>query len=261
MKKLLALLFLIVIIAGSVSAIKVATYNVQSGVGIVEADFLDKLKLYRYFFPQGDEYLGRTSEFVNQEDIDIISITELDQGSFKTFWRDQSKILGSRLEIKNSVFFNAYSILGVVNQGSAIYSKYPIVSSGTYRFSDGFRKRHLGIAEVEIDLRTINLMSVHLSLDEERRTDQVLEILEISDNLENPIIIAGDFNFADESEFEIFENSKLKPVLIENTWPSWNPKEPNDAILISKDFEVLDVEIKNPRASDHLALIAELDFN
>jgi endonuclease/exonuclease/phosphatase family metal-dependent hydrolase len=93
------------------------------------------------------------------------------------------------------------------------------------------------------------------------RKIQFQQIAEIIKSRQGPIILAGDFNEAGESPFEmLLRETSLKHSCSAKTFPSWRPQHAFDRILLSKEFTPTDQFVpEGPKLSDHLPLVVKTE--
>lgn len=156
------------------------------------------------------------------------------------------------------------------NQANAIVSKYDLINTEYINLNNG-TKRIIIKTDIIVEDKKITILLVHLVLGIRTRTKQIKQLIEVVNNLDNPIILMGDFNtFKGSKEIEellrktdlkyqngILENNKNK----ENkyTQPAYKPSKILDYILISDKINVLNYKILDAELSDHLPVYVECE--
>ena len=241
--------------------IKISTINVQSGVGITKGYWQYLTSSWKYFLPHSQKYVMEIADFINLENIDIITLTEIDGGSFRTKNIDYVKLLSDNTSLNEHVFYSAYQLKGVLNQGNAILTKYPIIESKKYRLPGKGEPRYLGVALSKVNDRDVSILVAHLSLSKQIRAKQIHDISEVVNNITTPLILSGDFNVSDESELAIFNDIGLKRITDYMAYPSWKPKSCKDFIFVTDHFIIKSYYIPKMKISDHLSVVIETAFN
>ncbi len=238
--------------------INISTLNVQSGVGVTEGYWQYLTSSWKYLLPHSQNNIIKATDFVTTNNIDILVLTEIDAGSLRSRKVSQIDLLSGRTALKNSIFFEAYRVGKLVNQGNAIMTRYAILESQKYRLHSRGEPRYLGMALLRFGNRDITIFAAHLSLNKKMRHKQFQEISDIVYDAKTPVILCGDFNTEDESELSILMKTGLKKSSLCKTYPAWKPRACRDHIYTSCQFRVQSAYAPTITVSDHLPLVAEL---
>ncbi|MBD3230556.1 MAG: hypothetical protein GF329_20420 [Candidatus Lokiarchaeota archaeon] len=150
------------------------TYNIHFGMGMD-----DKLNLERL---AQNMLLG---------DPDIIGLQEVENGRFTSQGVDMALWLATRLEM----YYRYYPAVNDAAFGVALLSRYPIIETNTYDLMSIQLERVLLHCKLQINSSfNLDVFTTHLGLNNENQTQQVQEILEITDLVSGPKILMGDFN-------------------------------------------------------------------
>lgn len=157
--------------------------------------------------------------------------------------------------------------------GPAILSKHKIIQSEVIELTSE-DKRKIVKADIEIDGTVLHVYSVHLKHNHQQplllQTLQAESLAKLASG-ENTIVM-GDFNALPETEvIEImsrgFQNTENGPQT-----PTWSVYENGcicagegvvhklDYIFTSKDFSTISYEVVNSKASDHLPILAVVEY-
>ncbi|MHC4943019.1 MAG: endonuclease/exonuclease/phosphatase family protein [Planctomycetota bacterium] len=239
--------------------LRVLTYNIHHGEGMDGAFVYDRLA----------EAIGRANP-------DLVALQEVDRRTRRAAGVDQAAALGEMLGMIHA-FGEAMPFSGGL-YGEAVLSRYPF--AGIYNTalscSPGQEPRAALLVQVRPwgDEGPILLfVGTHLChQSEETRLRQVKEILIALSEWGGPAVLAGDFNFAPDSE---------PYVLLSETWDDaariFGREEPTfgahfapeerdariDYVWVRKGWglKVKDVEVmEEPLASDHLPLLVVLEY-
>jgi len=255
---ILLTLIVLFLMVSSVSALKIATLNMQSGVGTTKGYWQYPTTFWKYFFPHSIENIAKTSELINSEDVDIIAFTEIDGSCFRSKNINQAELISNLTNLKESIFFPTYKIGSILNQGNAINTKFPILSTKSYELPGFGEPRFLGEAVLNVNGTNVSVFVTHLSIGKKSREKQLEYIAEIINNTQGSIILTGDFNILDASELNIIGKTKLEKISNCKTYPSWNPKISTDLLLLSKEFNITGFySADSVKVSDHLPCIVE----
>jgi len=235
--------------------ITIAHSNLQCGVHATKGWWHYALISWRYFFPHSLRAAHRTKHFINENAIDVISFSEIEGISFRSGGIDHMQYLSKRTGLKYVHFFATHRVRGIINQGNAIMSKYPIKRVQEHRLPGAGQSRFLGCCEIDVNGTAIAYFVTHLSLGKKDRTLQIKKVSEIIAHTKNEhIILAGDFNTPDLDEL-IPITQQLNRINFAPNYPSWNPIRSLDHIFISKQMTAENSEVKTTaRFSDHLPL-------
>ncbi|HLC39731.1 MAG TPA: endonuclease/exonuclease/phosphatase family protein [archaeon] len=224
------------------------------------------------------------AKFVRENKIDILGIQEVG------IYHDQKPSENIAEEIAEELKFDYvfYEALKQVPEkpwamGNAILSKFPIVESEYNQLTpvkyDGKvenQPRILIKSKIQIGDKMLNFLTTHLQFTVKFTTTsirlaQVEKILSVIKKLSGPIILAGDFNVAPESE----EIRKIEEVLarVDGKEPTWtihpfeafgwkvnSLKYRIDHIFLSKDLNYENFSIIPNKISDHLPIMATIEI-
>jgi endonuclease/exonuclease/phosphatase family metal-dependent hydrolase len=239
--------------------VKIANFNLQSGVGTTKGYLEYLINSWKYILPHSSDYISKAGDLLSKEGIDIVSLNEVDGGSYKTMQISQPQLVLDKMGLKNSAFFPTTRSLGQINMGNAIIAKYDIIKKQNYRLPGRGEPRYLGETILNIDGREVTSLVTHLSLNKKTRENQILYIIQFVKTRKTPVILSGDFNTADETELERLTSvCGLEKVATTPTFPSWSPKRSFDKIYLSKEFKVEKSYVFDElKLSDHLPVIVE----
>lgn len=198
------------------------------------------------------------SKLIKRENPDIIALNEVFGENDNTFFKDQVKFL-SKLVNMNYFFGKAITIdRGIY--GNAILSKYDINNPCVYEIPDPLIKDEQVYYEsriiIKCNINNLNVLVTHLGLANQERINGVNKLLEIIKDIKNPFVIMGDFNMKSNDLLL----SKLLDYTIDPfkesdfTFPSYDPMERIDYILLSKNLKYKNNKVIKEVVSDHFPL-------
>ena len=243
---------------------------------------------------------------------DIVALQEVDFGAQRSYGVNQAEVIARSLNHtdyaiavnwdKNYVPFPYWppsAHFGKMLSGQAILSRYPVqentrtvlqkVAGNNFVYNAFYLDRLLQVAKIEVDGKTLVVMSTHLeAFDEETRVAQTRFIKAIAEDYAQtaPVLLVGDFNSAlnrpefvattgqayQEKQFSIKEllaSEQLAPAVPQAQWPTEGttqnatfptdkPEYKLDYIFYTPDtIEIVETQVINAagEASDHLPLM------
>ena len=231
--------------------VKVMTYNIHSGYNV-----------------DGSQDFEAIARVIEDSGADIIGLQEVSRGRLMDGAVDMTTWLSRRLEMQ--VLFLG---TGEPTWGNALLSRYPIIESGEGNLPDEGSLLKRGYLWAAIDVGEDEPLYVivthlhHIVEDSQVRMVQVPVILDFWDERDQTILL-GDLN-ADPPTAE------MKLIATAGMVDSWtgsgegdgftyyatDPYKRIDYLWISPDLEVLEIEVIQTPASDHLPVVAELDLS
>ena len=217
--------------------INIISYNIHSG-------------LNKNMFPT----LFDTIDFLKDVNADIICLQEVNESAKAGF-----QVSSFKEELKMNSHFGANVVDLGYNYGLVTYSKYPIKDEEHIYLSSFREQRGMLHTVVKVDYRKLNIINVHLGLENNEREIQMKELLDFIKKLgDEPYIVLGDFNQGNIS----IEDDILKDVAKELgksnmlTFPTGLDRI--DYILVSPNVEVLEYDVLIKDMSDHYPIFAKI---
>lgn len=242
---------------------RLLTFNIAYGTGGAR-DMRNNLLSAHHYLKTPKRNIEKICRFIRAHQPDIVALVEVDTGSFRTDYQDQTRLIAENLDDAfycSEIKYHEHSIgrkLPILRkQANAVLCRnnMPII---TYHYLPAGFKRLV----IELDLPDFKLYLVHLALHWATRKKQFEALQAIVKQADKPCIITGDFNtFKGSGEIqEMCRNLKLNNAneAALPTWPAWKPEKQLDFMLCSEQIQVNNFRIPIVRCSDHLPLI--LDF-
>jgi endonuclease/exonuclease/phosphatase family metal-dependent hydrolase len=224
---------------------KVMTYNVHSCIDMQKKNSLNKVV-----------------ELLKQEKPAVVGINEIESFSPRTRFANQPKLLalardmlpayGPTLKLGHIGFF-----------GNAILSRYPIYEKINFPLPGSREPRCCLRTLLRIPEGCITVFCTHLGLNRIERDNQIAELARLVSREKNPVILMGDFNCSPDQLAPLAEYLTDTGRLFgaRPTYPCDNPTDRIDYIFVSKEIKCKHLYIPNSNASDHLPVIADLNFS
>jgi endonuclease/exonuclease/phosphatase family metal-dependent hydrolase len=228
--------------------VKVMTYNLHNG-----------------FNTEGYLDMEDIAQVIESQDSDIVALQEVSRGWVISGRLDMLSWLSRRLDMPYVSGPTADPFWG-----NAILSRYPIVEYTEYDLPPRDLPVRRGLLSATMDLgnggqiRVIATHYHHVEGATAIRQLQAQGTIKIWDSDEQTVLL-GDLNAVpDDPEMVMLKQASLVDALagIEPpvyTWPAPNPYLRIDYIWVSPDLKARDVHVITSNASDHLAVVAEID--
>jgi len=228
-----------------VTRLRIATYNVHSGVGID-----------RRFRPQ------RIAEVIIELAADVVALQEVLSPvrgvDVHTMLREETGL--------HLVTLTTMALAGGTF-GNALLSRWPILEIAEHGLAVGTREPRGALdATLGREARELRVIATHLGLRSAERHEQLSRLLEIVNREPDlPTVIAGDFNITRARARELRAHAPhLGRQRALATFPSFAPLLPLDRIFALHGAEIVDVAVHRSRnarvASDHLPLVATVEL-
>lgn len=216
--------------------VKIISYNIHSG--------LDK-----DMFPS----LFDIIDFLRIANADIICLQEVNESAKAGF-----QVSSLKEDLNMYAHFGANVVELGSNYGLATYSKYPIISQKHIYLSSKTEQR--GMLHTVVKLgggRKLNIINLHLGLDESERELQLYEVETFVKELSDPYIVLGDFNQGDIDVNKNIFKDVAEEVNQNNTLTYATSLDRIDYILVSPDIEIIDYDVIKKNMSDHFPIYAK----
>ncbi|MFO8029257.1 MAG: endonuclease/exonuclease/phosphatase family protein [Cyclonatronaceae bacterium] len=243
------------------------------------------IRIMSYNIAAGQGDISAIAGVIREHDPDIVALQEVDlHWGIRSGYEDQAKYLAEALGM-DYFYGEIYTLppdregAGVPDRqyGLAFLSKEPIRYAQNHQLTrhstqpDASGIRELpGFPVIAIPYPggIVHFYNTHLDYraDPAIRQAQVMEMIEIIEQVDAPVVLAGDLNARPDA-------SELDPLfaMLRDAWegqddqddpgytfPADNPDRRIDYIMHSPHFEVATVEVVDSQASDHLSIVADL---
>lgn len=225
--------------------LRVATYNVHSGVGVD-----------RRFRPE------RIAAVIDELHADVVALQEVLSPvrgfDVHAHLRDATGlhlVTMTTMQLAGGTF------------GNALLSRWPILDLAEHGLAIGNREPRGAIdATIGRDARELRVIATHLGLRRTERSEQLSRLVEIVKSAPDlPTVLAGDFNMTRGRSRELSAHAThLGKHDALATFPSIAPVLPLDRIFALHGASIVDVVVHRSRrarvASDHLPLVATIEL-
>ena len=196
---------------------------------------------------------ARIATIVREAGADVVGLNEL--------WHiprlfEQPRLIAEKLEMNWE--FQVTTKYLVQSLGNAVLTSGEIVGCNSLELPRGIERRSALILDIELCGAPITFVTTHLSLGRSRRAQQI-DTLRRELPRGGPLVLAGDFNCLPEELEPLGEFLSAIPNS-PATFPAIRPSKALDHIMFSEHWELLEVHAIPSKASDHLALVADLEL-
>jgi len=238
-------------------------YNIRYGAGIGKRFHLPVP--YSGYLKNTNGNLRHIVEFIKSMNPDIIALIEVDSGSYRSEKNNQAEAIARAMKHYH-VYQSKYPVDSMVQkiplvnkQGNALLTNQTVKCHRFHYFNEGMKR-----LVIELELNKISIFLVHLSLKFRHRQYQLQELHSMVENVEKPVIVAGDFNvFWGDRELHLFAaasglktaNDKGHP-----SHPSRSPRRQLDYIFHSPEIRVTRFQTPQINFSDHVPLVCDFEI-
>ncbi len=242
--------------------LRIATCNLQRGVGTTRGYWHYLLTAWKYLLPHDSASVRQAATFLDSEAVDVVALTEVGGGSWRTKGVDQTALLAEATPLEHRTFFPTLTAGKRLNQGNALCARFPLCEAKAHELPGTGEPRFLCEADIALRETTVRVCVTHLSLVRPLRTSQIEHVAEIlAQRPDVPTILAGDFNVADKSELRLLTKGNLQRTDAGPTFPAWAPSKRLDHLFFSKHFNIIrSYTFSAFLFADHLPLVADVHF-
>lgn len=225
------------------------TYNIMHGL-----DYIKLLQKERIID------LDKIIEIIKEYNPDIIALNEV---YIDTKGVNQTELIASKLGY-HYYFGKSINLGNSLLYGNALLSKYKIESPEIIKIPDVLVHDENVYYEsriiIKAKINNYNVFVSHFGLAKKEQENAINTLRKEIKGLNN-VIFMGDLNIDEEKlpniDGNLFNTSDILDKKI-NTFPSISPSRKIDYIFVSNNIKVLDVNVANKIASDHLPVIAKI---
>jgi endonuclease/exonuclease/phosphatase family metal-dependent hydrolase len=208
--------------------------------------------------------LDGITNFIKSLDPDIVGLIEVDTGSVRSGLVNQARVIADSLG-HYSTYQCKYGtasinqLVPIVRKQANAFLAAPHVEGERFHYFDSGIKRLI----IELELETVAVFLVHLSLKFRHRQDQLRKLHALIKQSRKPVIVAGDFNtfWGDHEIYLFMQASGLRSAnrLGLPSYPARNPRKELDFILHSEGIDITHFEMPDVRFSDHRPLLCDFE--
>jgi len=238
-------------------------YNIRYGAGVGKQIHFPVP--YAGYFKNTDKNFEQIKAFIKSMRPDITGLIEVDNGSFRSEQKNQAACMAVEMQhcyIYQSKYGHdslAQKMPLLKQQGNALLTNREIKAKEFFYLNKGVKR-----LVMKLELSDLTVYLVHLSLKFRHRQKQLLELSEIIQQTEGPVIVAGDFNvFKGHQELYTFQAAHgLQNANVNGlpSHPSRAPRRQLDYILHTAEIQTTDFHVPDVKFSDHVPLIYDFEI-
>jgi endonuclease/exonuclease/phosphatase family metal-dependent hydrolase len=241
--------------------LRLLSYNIQVGIGATR--FRDYLtESWKHVLPHArlHDNLTRIAHAISS--FDIVALQEVDAGSLRTGFINQTEFLAKRAGFPFWHHQTNRSIGKIAAHSNGLLSRIKPTEIHNHRLPGLVPGRGVMVARYGHHDNPLVLLIVHLALGKRARQRQFAYIADIVNRYQH-VVVMGDLNCQPDSEemrFLLSATDLCEPGHVLKTFPSWRPARTIDHILTSTTLQVHDVHVLQHMLSDHLPIAMEISL-
>ena len=240
------------------NTLSLMSFNIQTGVDT--KDFHEYVtKSWKHLLPLKERIsnLNRIADLV--QSYDIVGLQEVDSGSLRTGFLDQTEYLAHRARFPYWYRQVNRSLGKIAQHSNGVLSRVRPHAVDEHKLP-GLRGRGAMLVELPTNREPLLVCIMHLALGKRARRLQLGYISELVKEY-SQLVVMGDFNCGSDSRelLDLVDSTHLKlPVENLKTFPSWRPNRKFDHILISDTLNLRKTNVLEHTHSDHLPICVEI---
>ncbi|HKJ95372.1 MAG TPA: endonuclease/exonuclease/phosphatase family protein [Gammaproteobacteria bacterium] len=247
--------------AGEPRRLRLMSYNIQTGI---ETRYYHQYltRSWRHLLPHPDRMgnLDRIAELV--ADFDIVGMQELDAGSLRSGFVNQTAYLARRGGFPYWHFQTNRRIGRFARHSNGVLSRFRPLEVRDHKLPGMIPGRGALILRFGGPGESLTVVLLHLALGQRARMRQLGYVADLVNELPH-VVVMGDLNClstSDEVRFLLDNTALGEPVHDLNTYPSWRPHRNIDHILVSSSLRVQRAEVVDYPLSDHLPITMDVEL-
>lgn len=240
-------------------SLRLLSYNIQTGTSTSHyRQFLTQS--WRQVLPHSQRIENLTGIAHMLSDYDVVGLQEVDAGSLRTGFINQTEYLAARGHFP-FWFHQTNRKLGKIAQHSnGLLSKFKPSEISDHKLPGLLPGRGALFARFGHGKDSLVIVILHLALGQKARMRQLSYVSEVASDFKH-VVVMGDLNCKPDSKEirQLLAHSDLhEPMEDLFTWPSWRPKRSIDHILVSSSLRVEKTQVLSHTFSDHLPIAMEV---
>lgn len=237
------------------------SYNIQTGIETSRYRHY-VTRSWRHVLPHKGRFPNLDSIAELSADFDIVGLQELDPGSLRSGFTNQTGYLAG---IAGFPYWHSQTnrrIGRLVRHSNGVLSRYRPLEVREHKLPGMIPGRGGIVMRFGGTGASLYVIMLHLALGRGARLRQLAYIAELVNRLPH-VVVMGDLNCRSRSkELSLFRahTHLSEPVHDLPTYPSWRPQHNFDHILVSGGIAVREVVVRDYALSDHLPITMELEL-
>ncbi|MDH3714300.1 MAG: endonuclease/exonuclease/phosphatase family protein [Gammaproteobacteria bacterium] len=244
----------------SVRKLRVLSYNVQ--VGIRTSNYRDYITgSWKHVLPHPERWTNMDQIADRVRDFDIVALQELDGGSLRTGFVNQTRYLAQQGQFPRWHQQTNRRVGLLTKHCNAMLCRVDTRDCSAHRLP-GSGGRGALLATIGDGDEQLAVVIAHLSLGKRNRLQQIEYLAELVNGFSHCILM-GDFNCEPTSTeiSRLLDRTDLHhPTKDLHTFPSWRPKRRIDHVLVTPSVSVERSYAPQWRYSDHLPIAVDVQI-
>jgi endonuclease/exonuclease/phosphatase family metal-dependent hydrolase len=241
--------------------LRLMSYNIQTGI---ETRYYHQYvtRGWRHLLPDTQRLgnLDRIAELV--ADFDIVGLQELDAGSLRSGFINQTAYLAQRGGFPYWHFQTNRRIGRLARHSNGVLSRLRPLEVRDHKLPGMIPGRGALMLRYGGPGEHLHVILLHLALSQGGRMRQLAYVAELVNRCRH-VVVMGDLNClsrSDEMRFLTRHTDLREPLHGLPTYPSWRPQRNIDHILVSSTLSVRTAEVLDYPLSDHLPITMEVEL-
>lgn len=243
------------------SRIRLLSYNIQVGIGATRyRDYLTES--WKHVLPHGQTHDNLTRIARAISDFDIVALQEVDAGSLRSSFINQTEFLARRGGFPFWHHQTNRKMGKFAQHSNGLLSRFRPTEIHNHRLPGLLPGRGVMVVRYGQRDNPLVLLILHMALGKRARLRQFQYVADIVNRYQH-VVVMGDFNCQPDSaemRFLLSATDLCEPGHVLKTFPSWRPVRTIDHILASSSLQVHDVHVLQHMLSDHLPIAMEISL-
>ena len=239
--------------------LRLLSYNIQVGIGAKRyRDYVTDS--WKHVLPHSQVHDNLTRIAHAIRDFDIVALQEVDAGSLRSHFINQTEYLAKRAGFPFWHHQTNRNLGKIAAHSNGLLSRYRPTEIHEHKLPGLLPGRGVMVVRYGNRENPLVLLIMHMALGKRARQRQFEYVTRIVNRYEH-VILMGDLNCqpdSNEMRFLISATDLCEPCHGLKTFPSWRPSRTLDHILTSSSLQVHDVHVMQHLHSDHLPLAMEI---
>ena len=246
---------------GAGRRLRLLSFNIQVGISTSRyRHYLTRSWKHLLPDPAREENLNRIARCI--DDYDIVGLQEVDAGSFRSGFTNQTEYLAHRARFPHWSFQTNRDLGRVAQHSLGLLARHAPTEIIEHRLPGLIPGRGALMARFGEGTESLAVFILHLALGQRTRLRQ-LDFIAERVNDERHAVVMGDLNCRPESReinHLIRRTGLREPCPDLHTFPSWRPRANIDHILITPGLGTGRPEVLPCSISDHLPIAMEVEL-
>jgi len=237
------------------------SYNIQTGTATSRYGHY-VTRSWCHVLPHAGRFPNLEAIAELASDFDIVGLQELDPGSFRSGFINQTGYLAEHAGFPYWHSQTNRRIGRLARHSSGILSRYRPVAIHEHKLPGVIPGRGALVLQFGGPGESLYVILLHLALGRGARLRQLAYIAELINSLRH-VIVMGDLNCHSRSKELTLLRARTnlsEPVHDLHTYPSWRPQRNIDHILVSRTVTVREAVVLDYALSDHLPITMEVEL-